>query len=195
MKGIDLVINSGYIKLLRILCCKLIEKGPSGAWMLSPSFSWHFCLNVKLFLKNAPKIFDRTQYVGISEHRNFLHASEQMFKPFALARRVKDLVLDMCRLNFLIRILLGEFTWGSGTEKRLYLCFKWKGLQSLNVHMLGKMGWTLISHNTSDFQLICCHIASVLASTGRSGLFAIRSHTFHCVVLDIHQDSRVNTCQ
>lgn len=31
MKGIDLVINSGYIKLLRILCRKLIEKSPSGA--------------------------------------------------------------------------------------------------------------------------------------------------------------------
>lgn len=114
-----------------------------------------------------------------------------MFKLFALARRVKDLVLDICRINFLIRILLWEYTWGSVQKRGHTLVADERDAQTLHVHVPGKMGWFLISHNTDDFQLICCHIVSVLSSIGWPGLFIFRSHTFHWLDLDLHQDSGV----
>lgn len=82
----------------------------------------------------------------------FFPDSEQMFKPFALARRVKVLVYVQIKLldkNSAMGIHLGF------SDKRGHTCVADKrGAQILRLHMLGNMGCFLISHNTDDFQLI-----------------------------------------
>lgn len=81
---------------------------------------------------------------------------------------------------------------GISDRKEDILMLQMKGVHKpCNVHMLGKMGWFLISHNTDDFQLIWCHMESILSSTGWPGLFIITSHTFHWLHLDLYQDSGV----